>query len=148
MVFRRADGHLTRRTVRVLSRMHSAAYRLTRGVVGRRLAGNDMLLLTTVGRRTGRTRTVPLLYVCDGDAYVVVASYGGRHHHPDWYLNLAAGPSTFAQIRGTRVPVTARTASPKERSRIWPLVIAAHEGYRVYQARTTREIPVVLLEPA
>ena len=107
-----------------------------------------MLLLTTVGRRTGKTRSVPLLYVRHGNAYVVVASYGGHHHHPDWYHNLAARPATVAQIRGTRVPVTARTASPEERSRIWPLVVTAYDGYRGYQARTTRQIPVVLLEPA
>lgn len=146
-VFRTADGHLTRRTVRVLSRTHAVAYTLTKGRVGRRLAGNDMLLLTTTGRRTGTARTVPLLYLRDGDALVVVASFGGHPHHPDWYLNLVDEPAAVARVGGIRHPVRARTAPPDERARLWPRVVAAFDGYAEYQARTAREIPVVLLEP-
>lgn len=147
-MFRSRDGHLPRRTVRWLSRLHTAAYRLTCGIVGRRLAQNDMLLLTTTGRRTGRHRTVPLLYLRDGGSLVVIASYGGRRHHPDWYLNLIGHPEALVQIGRRRTPVRARTASPPERARLWPVVVAAYRGYRTYQRRTDRAIPVVKLDPA
>jgi len=146
-VFRQPNGHLTVRTVRVLSRAHAVAYRLTGGVVGRRLVGNDMLLLTTRGRRSGRRRTVPLLYLRDGGSLVVIASFGGHDRHPDWHLNLLDDPDATVRVGRTLVPVRARTASVEERARLWPQAVAAFDGYRGYQARTEREIPVVLLTP-
>ena len=146
-MLRRSDGHLHRRTVQWLSRIHAAAYRATRGRVGARLVDNDMLLLTTSGRRSGRRRTVPLLYLRDGRRYVVIASYGGRDHHPDWYLNLGSDPDAEVRVGARRIPVRAVTASREERERLWPRVVAAYDGYRAYQGRTDREIPVVLLDP-
>jgi F420H(2)-dependent quinone reductase len=133
--------------VRRLSRLHSFLYRLTGGVLGRRLAGNDMLLLTTRGRSTGRGHTVPLLYLKDNDTLVVIASWGGRPHHPHWYRNLIADPGATVQVRSKSWPVRARTADPQERAAWWPRVIAAYEGYRTYQSLTARVIPVVLLDP-
>jgi deazaflavin-dependent oxidoreductase (nitroreductase family) len=127
--------------------VHRVLFWLTRGTVGRRLVGNDVLLLTTVGRRSGHRHTVPLLYLTDGDRLVVIASYGGRDRHPDWYLNLAADPAVVAQVRGSRLVMRARTATPEERASWWPRVVAAYDGYRGYQSRTSRQIPVVILEP-
>jgi deazaflavin-dependent oxidoreductase (nitroreductase family) len=106
-----------------------------------------MLLLTTTGNRSGRHRTVPLLYLSDGDSLVVFASYGGRHHHPAWYHNLLADPRADVRIRGRRHRVVARIASGPTRDRLWNRAVSAYDGFAVYQSRTDREIPVVLLAP-
>jgi len=135
-------------TAKNLSRMHTALYRLTGGRIGRRLVDNDMLLLTTTGRHTGKEHTVPLLYLRDGEDVVVIASWGGRDTHPEWYLNLREHPSAAMQINGTRSRVTTTTADPERRARLWPRVLDAYDGYRVYQTRTNREIPIVILSPA
>lgn len=106
-----------------------------------------MLLLTTLGRISGRSHTVPLLYLQDGETLVVVASWGGRDHHPDWYLNLVARPATTVNLRGVDRSVMARTADAGERAIWWQSVQEAYRGYEEYQSRTRREIPIVLLEP-
>jgi F420H(2)-dependent quinone reductase len=129
------------------SAFHRVLFETTNGVLGRRLVGNDMLLLTTHGRRTGEAHTVPLLYLREGERLLVIASYGGRDRHPQWYLNLLADPSVSARIGRRNVALTARTASPSEREVWWPKVVAAYGDYAVYQQRTERKIPVVALEP-
>lgn len=134
-------------TVKMASSVHTLLYRLTAGRIGNRLVANDMLLLTTIGRGTGQHHTVPLLYLRDGEAIVVIiASYGGRQHHPDWFLNLQANPSVTVQINGVRTTGTARKMSPEERERWWPKVVDAYADYDVYQSRTDREIPIVAIE--
>lgn len=132
-------------TAKHLSTLHTMLYKASRGHVGKRLVDNDMLLLSTTGRKTGTTHTVPLLYLRDGDDYVVIASWGGRDHHPHWYLNLRAHPLATAQVRRDRFPVRATTANPHRRNQLWPRVLEAYDGYRSYQAKTSREIPVVIL---
>lgn len=127
--------------------VHAFLYRLTRGLVGRRLVDNDILLLTTRGHRSGEEHTVPLLHLTDGDRYVVIASYGGRPHHPTWYENLVAQPEVGVQLRSQRQSMVARIATSEERQRWWPRVVAAYDGYAAYQSRTSREIPIVFLEP-
>jgi F420H(2)-dependent quinone reductase len=134
-------------TAKRLSGLHTLLYRATRGVVGRRLVDNDMMLLTTTGRRTGAAHTVPLLYLRCDEALVVFASWGGRSTHPEWYLNLVADHCGTAQVLGSRWPVLARAAGPGEREDWWARAVEAHPGYQVYQGRTDREIPVVFLEP-
>jgi deazaflavin-dependent oxidoreductase (nitroreductase family) len=135
-------------TARVLSRFHRIVFRLTRGLIGRRLVDNDMLLLTTIGRRSGTPHTVPLLYLRDDDRLAVIASWGGRDHHPHWYLNLVENPEVVVQEPFRRPRrVRARTAAPEERAVWWPRVLEAYDGYAVYESRTDREIPVVFLEP-
>ena len=133
-------------TAKYLSRLHTLLYRATGGVIGRRLVDNDMLLLSTVGRRTGATHTVPLLYLRHRDGYVVFASWGGRDAHPEWYLNLLDAPQAEVQVLGRRDDVVARTATEDERSHWWERALEAYDGYRVYQSRTARRIPVVILE--
>ena len=134
-------------TARRLSRAHKALYLLSRGRIGGRLVNNDMLLLTTRGRRTGRSHTVPLLYLEEGDALVVIASWGGRDHHPHWYLNLLVKPKAEVRVRGGVWRVEARTAQGTERAAWWQRAVVAYHGYAEYQGRTGREIPIVILEP-
>lgn len=135
-------------TARRLSLLHTGLYRATGGRVGRRLVDNDMLLLTTTGRVTGAPHTVPLLYLSDDPHYVVFASWGGRPSHPEWYLNLIDTPEAVVQVDAQQTPVVARTAAGPERERWWTAAQRAYDGYTVYQSRTDRQIPVVLLEPA
>ena len=134
-------------TVKWLSTIHTWMFRATSGVVGSRLVANDILLLTTKGRITGTSHTVPLLYLHDDDRLVVIASYGGRPHHPEWYRNLVPDPLASVQVRGEHRTVTARTADTVERGQLWPRIEAAYSGYVEYQSKTDREIPVVFLEP-
>lgn len=136
------------RSVKRWSRFHVWLYRSTGGILGRRLVSNDMLVLTTTGQLSGEGHTVPLLYLRDGESYVVIASYGGRPHHPDWYRNLLAEPRVCVQVGFKVFPAVARTATDAERRLWWPRIELAYDGYAVYQSRTDREIPVVFLEPS
>lgn len=134
--------------LRRLMRGHALVYRATRGRIGHRFPGlPPMLLLDHVGARSGGRRTTPLVYVPDGDDVVIVASKGGHPRHPAWFHNLRANPDTTIQIGSERRSVHARVASPSERARLWPKAVAAYPGYRGYQERTDREIPLVVLEP-
>jgi len=135
------------RAAKYLSTLHRVLYRSTRGRVGRRLVDNDMCLLTTTGRRTGNEHTVPLLYLRDGDRLIVIASWGGRDRHPEWYLNLLAHPEATVQVLGEQWTVDATTADANDRNLWWPRVLDAYDGYAVYESRTDREIPVVFLDP-
>lgn len=122
-------------------------YRLTGGILGRRLVDNDILLLSSTGRRSGEPHVVPLLYLRDGERLVVIASYGGRPDHPAWYHNLVADPRVGVQVRSGRVEMLARSADPAEHAMWWPRIVDAYPGYAAYQSRTERVIPVVFLEP-
>ncbi|MDH3260250.1 MAG: nitroreductase family deazaflavin-dependent oxidoreductase [Acidimicrobiia bacterium] len=135
------------RTARTLSAIHTAVYRLTGGRIGRRLVDNDMLLLTTRGRKTGALHTVPLLYLKDENDLIVIASWGGRPYHPHWYANLEAHPQAAVQVLRRRWNVIAAPMEEDERQQWWPSIVAAHRGYAAYQARTDRPIPVLRLRP-
>ena len=120
---------------------HVQNYRATDG------AGEpNVLILTTTGRRSGEPRSVPLIFGRDGDQLVLVASLGGAPHHPIWYLNLRDDPKVFIQVQGERFAARARTASGDERARLWPLMVSILPHYEDFQARTTREIPLVVVE--
>jgi F420H(2)-dependent quinone reductase len=131
--------------IRALSALHRTIYSATGGRAGKRVAGMPVLMLTTVGKRTGKRRTVPLTYFEDGEAIVLVASYGGRAHNPAWFENLLAHPAVDVRIANDVQAMTARPATPDERARLWPRVIETYDGYRAYQAKTTREIPLAVL---
>ena len=135
-------------SVRRWSALHRAIYRWSGGRLGSRLVGNDMLLLTTRGRKTGNAHTVPLLCLHDGETIALIASYGGRDYHPAWYLNLVDEPEVSVQTADGSMRLIARTAAAAEREMWWPRIVQAYSDYATYQGRTTREIPVVLLEPA
>lgn len=105
------------------------------------------LLLTTAGRRSGKTRVMPLIYGESGGGYVIVASKGGAPKHPAWYLNLEALPEVGVQVATERFTAKARTASGEERRRLWEQMVDIYPPYADYQKKTDREIPVVVLDP-
>ena len=130
-----------------VTRLHTAVYQLSGGRLGATLLGMPMLLLTTWGRRTGQLRTAPLLYVPIDDCFLLVASNGGARRHPTWWFNLQAHPEALVQIGPARGRVLACAATPGERRQFWPLVLQMYPPYARYQARTDREIPLVVLQP-
>lgn len=109
--------------------------------------GAAVLLLTTRGRRTGRRHVTPLIYQRHGDDYLVVASKGGADSPPEWHLNLLADPKVEVQVWGHRFPAQARTATAEERPQLWRTMLSVWPDYDEYQKRTSREIPVIVLEP-
>ena len=127
-------------------REHVARYAATNGEDGHDWRGTTTLLLTTVGRRSGKPRRTALIYGRDGDCYVVVASKGGHPRHPLWYENLVAHPEVRVQVRSDVFQARARTATSEERPHLWRLMIERWPPYVDYQEKTDREIPVVLLE--
>ena len=133
-----------------LTDLHVHAYRLSGGRIGAKMprAKGRMLLLDHVGARSGKHRTIPLLYVTDGDDLVIVASKGGSHKHPSWFHNLMANPETTVQVDSEKRDVVAREAKDKERKRLWPMVVDAWSDYDSYQERTERKIPLVVLSRA
>jgi deazaflavin-dependent oxidoreductase (nitroreductase family) len=127
---------------------HIDRYRETDGAEGHEWRGTKALLLTTTGAKSGEPRTAPLIYAPDGDAYVVVASKGGSHTPPAWYVNLSANPEVEVQVEGEVFKAHARTASGEEKARLWPTMVAEWPDYDAYQEKTEREIPLVILERA
>jgi len=124
---------------------HVRVYRETEGERGYHWRGTTILLLTTRGRRSGERRTTPLIHRTDGDRWVIVASKGGTPENPGWYENLRADPQAEIEVKGEAIPVTASTAAGEERERLWKLMAEVWPDYDSYQARTEREIPVVVL---
>ena len=129
----------------LLGAEHVRRYQETDGEVGYIWNGVPILLLTTTGRKSGQPRTTPLIYGRDGDDYLVVASMGGAPQHPNWYRNLLAQPAAQIQVRADHVEVMARTAGDDEKPRLWRIVSELWPNYDVYQSRTDRVIPVVVL---
>lgn len=140
---------MSRIVLKLASRLHVALYRASGGRLGGRFRKTaPVLLLTTTGRKSGKQRTTPLLYVEEGGQYVIVASVGGAPRHPAWYLNLQGNPAATVQIGSRRIAVRAETASSEERARLWARATQMYPQYDDYQAKTSREIPVVILAPA
>jgi deazaflavin-dependent oxidoreductase (nitroreductase family) len=136
-------------TLKSMNAIHRMLLRVSGGRIGREVAGMPALELITTGRRTGAPRAVMLTSpLREGVAYVVVASRGGDDRHPAWFLNLRDEPHVKVAVQGgPRVPMLARVATPDERTRMWPQIIARYRNYANYQKRTRREIPLVLLHP-
>jgi len=124
---------------------HVRAYRETDGERGYHWRGTTILLLNTEGRTSGQLRTMPLIHRTDGDRWIVVASKGGAPENPSWFENLKANPEVTIQVKAETIPVTASVAAGDERSRLWSLMTEVWPAYDEYQARTDREIPVVVL---
>lgn len=126
---------------------HVRRYRETNGAVGHIWReGSTILLLTTTGRSSGQQRTIPLIYAQDGDRYVIVASKGGAPEHPGWYQNLEKTPEVELQVKAEVFRARARTVAGEERERLWQKANEVWPHYDEYAKRTTREIPVVVLE--
>ena len=127
---------------------HVRRYLETGGRVGYLWNGVPTLVLTAIGRRTGRPRSSAMIYGTDGGRFVVVASNGGSPGHPAWYLNVTAQPRVELQVRSEQMPAVGRTVTdPDERTRLWQLMVDIWPNYDVYQQRTDRRIPLVVLTP-
>ena len=133
--------------IKVMSTLNTWLYRVSKGRIGGKFLGAPVCLLTTTGRKSGEPRTMPLLYLADGDDIIIVASKGGYSQHPMWYLNLVADPAVVVEIRGERQEMTARTVSAEEKAALWPRLVEMYDQYDDYAARTTRDIPVVRCSP-
>jgi F420H(2)-dependent quinone reductase len=132
---------------RVFTGAHAFFYRLSGGKLGGRIGKSPVLLLNTTGRKSGEPRTTPLLYLKDGDNLILVASDGGAPKHPAWWLNLQTKPEAEVEIGRKKLQVIAKQADADEHNRLWPLLVDMYSGYAEYQKKTTREIPVVILQP-
>ena len=132
--------------VPLFGQQHVERYRATDGEEGHDWQGTQTLLLTTIGRKSGESRTTPLIYAPHGGSYTVVASKGGSDAPPAWYLNLSENPDVEVQVKGDRFKAHARTASAEEKPQIWQAMVAEWPDYDAYQQKTAREIPVVVLE--
>jgi F420H(2)-dependent quinone reductase len=133
------------RTIRLMGRLHAWLWRSTRGRFVDGIGAAPFLLLTTKGRKTGRSRTTPVLYLEDGGDLIVVASFGGNDMHPSWYLNLKEHPDAEVVIRDERRRVSAQEVTTNEKKLIWPRLVKSYPQFDIYQQRTSREIPLVRL---
>ncbi len=122
-------------------------YRLTGGGIGGKMQTMPVLLLTTIGRKSGKPRTVPLTYLRDGSAYVITASYGGLPRNPAWFLNLESHPEATIQVKKRQMQVKTETANPEKKRELWARLMEVAPGYANYQKRTSRDIPMVILHP-
>lgn len=126
---------------------HVRVYRETNGETGYLWNGAPILLMTMTGRKTGQKRTIPIIHAKVGDKYVIIASKGGSPTHPKWYLNISDDPNVEVQVKAEKFPAIARTAQSPEREQLWAEATKVWPNFDVYQTRTTRQIPVVVLEP-
>jgi deazaflavin-dependent oxidoreductase (nitroreductase family) len=134
--------------VKVMSALNIWAYRASGGKIGGTfLRGAPVMLLTTTGCKSGKPRSAPLIYLERGDDLVIVASKGGMSHHPAWYRNLEANPDVEVEIGKERREMRARRVSDEEKADLWPDLTRIYRDYDDYQARTDRNIPVVVLSP-
>ena len=135
--------------VKIVATVYRDLILVTNGQIGGRLAGMESLLLTTIGRKTGEKREVVLSApIFEDDQVVLVASWGGAPHHPNWFLNLQVNPNVQVFHRGVTTDMVAREAVGAERDELWARAIAVYPNYVDYQAKTTRQLPVVVLNPA
>ena len=141
------DRHALKDTAsRVVTALHTQLIRRTGGKFGGQMFQRPMILLTTTGRKSGQPRVTPLLCHPDGDRYLLIGSNGGDDRTPQWVQNLMANPDATIEIGGETIPVRATIATPEEKKVLWPKATAAYKGYDGYQRRTSRDIPVVILE--
>lgn len=134
-----------RPVVRLFTQLHVVLYRLTNGKA--QIAKYPTLLLTVRGRKTGKLRTIPLIYIPDGKRFIIAAAYAGSDQNPTWWLNLQQSGEALVQIMSRKVRVRAVLATPSERHAFWPRLVAMYPYFTEYQERTERQIPVVILEP-
>ena len=138
---------LLKLVLKPVSYFNTWLYRTSGGKLGGKAAGAPVMLLITTGRKSGQPRTAPLLYLEDGEDIVVVASQGGMSEDPLWFKNLEANPEAEIEIGKEKRKVRARRATDEEKATHWPKVTGLYSGFDLYQARTERNIPVVILSP-
>ncbi|BBZ76028.1 hypothetical protein MANY_13650 [Mycolicibacterium anyangense] len=148
-LFSLAGGLMSRRWMRPVTRtfsdLHTLLYRVTAGAAQN--PNYPTMLLTVTGRRSGKPRTVPLIYLQDGDRMVIAAAYAGSDSHPTWWLNLQAHPEAVVRVRDREVPVRAEVAPADQRPQLWRRLVQMYPYFTEYQQRTDREIPIIVLTP-
>ena len=149
------DSPVVAQVIKLGSRLNTRLYRATRGKLGGTWRVGAALkkptpvcLLTTVGRKSGQERTVPLLYLRDGGSIILVASQGGLPKNPAWYYNVRDEPRVRIQTGGDELPYRARIADDAERADLWPRLVELYADVDTSAAWTDRQIPVVICEPA
>jgi deazaflavin-dependent oxidoreductase (nitroreductase family) len=143
----RFSSSLGARGLRWAGKLNVPMYRVSRGRVGGRIGAAPVLLLTTTGRRSGQSRTTPVVYLADGGRYVVIGSNAGNDKVPAWALNLKAKPEAEIEVGPRRIAVRARVAEGEERAELWRRSSQQYAGFDDYEARTGRDIAVFVLEP-
>lgn len=141
------DDPLKKFVMRSFLRLHTAIYRLTNGKIGGNMGGNKILLLNSIGRKSGKTRVSPLVYIEDNGRYVLAASNGGGPNHPGWYYNLLSTPNVTIELMGKMINVVAEMADEAEHKRLWAKLIADFDQFRQYQEKTERKIQLFILTP-
>ena len=131
----------------MVGKLNAPVYRLTRGRVGGKLGKAPILLLTTTGRKSGEPRTAPVLYLADGDNFVVINTNAGNQKTPAWSLNLRADPEAEVEVKGRRTKVRARLAAGEERTGLWRRSMEQYSGWDFYESKLDREVGVFVLEP-
>jgi deazaflavin-dependent oxidoreductase (nitroreductase family) len=134
--------------LKTMTRLHVSLHRLSGGRLFNTLAGDDVCFVTMKGARSGRTLTIPLMYVPYQDGVLLVASQGGAPKNPVWYNNLVKHPDIDVNHRGRRMKLRARLATPEEKPDMWPICDRHYAPYADYRKRTTRDIPIFVCEPA
>jgi deazaflavin-dependent oxidoreductase (nitroreductase family) len=133
--------------LRALGKLNVPVYRLTRGRLMNKIGSAPVMLLTSIGRRSGQPRTAPVVYGQDGERLVVISSNGGNHNTPGWAYNLKDNPDAEVELRGRRRLVRARVADGEERARLWEHMNRVYGGFDDYDANVSRDIAVFVLEP-
>ncbi len=137
-----------KRGARAFARLHTPVYRLTGGRIGGTFGGSDVCLVTMTGAKSGKRITRPVMYVPSGRDVLVIGSLGGAPKSPVWVKNLLANPEVEIQYKGEKRQLQARLAGPEEKARLWPTAVQHYPAYADYQARTDRDIPLFVCEPA
>ncbi len=132
---------------RAFMRTHIAVYRVSGGLLGSRVPGRQFLLLTTIGRKSGQERVIPIFYIPRDSDFILVGSNWGEASPPLWWLNLQAYPQARVRVGRRNVPVLARLAEPDEHARLWPSITSRYGEFERYQRLVTRQIPLVILSP-
>ena len=146
--FSAMEERIAKPIIKAMSHMNTWIYRISGGRLGGTwIRGAPVMLLTTVGRKSGARRTTPLLYLRDGKDVLIVGSQGGMSKNPHWVSNLEANPDCEIEIGTVRTPMRARRVSDEEKARVWPKLTAMYRDFDDYQARTERNIPVIRLAP-
>ena len=139
---------MARSFFRIFMAIGTQLYKISRGRIGGRLSGLNVLLLTTTGRKSGKQRTTPLGYFRDEEgSYIIIGSNAGFNTHPAWFHNLKHQPHVTIQVKDKQLEVNAEVAGPDKRNQLWARLVELAPFYDNYTKKTSREIPVVILHP-
>ena len=134
--------------LKAITKANVLIYRLSGGRLWNTMEGSPICLVTMTGRKSGRIMARPVMYTPNGDTVLIVPSLGGAPQHPLWYHNIMAHPDIAITVGSTSRKMRARQASAAEKAELWPLVVASYPSFQSYQDSTTRDIPLLICEPA